>query len=182
MMKRFLILMLAVLAGFARAQTNAPAALPEKQVEVTSAHGYFDGIARQMIYDGNVLVLDGPSSLACEKLVVNLPPDGGRPTNIIAYTNVVVLAVDEKGATNHVTADKAVYAYQVIGSVTNETITFIGGNPSPKVDHPMFTIYGDPLVLDVRTRKFSGHGYRTIFKQAPGADGTNGSSPFNVLK
>ncbi|MEI8289733.1 MAG: LptA/OstA family protein [Verrucomicrobiota bacterium] len=184
MMKPILILALAAVAGFAGAQTNPPAAPPAaRQMEINSAHGYVDGVARQAIYLGNVEVVDGSSRLWCEQLVVNLPAEGGRPTNIVAYTNVVVLIVGDTGATNRITSDKALYDCQVVGSVTNETITFTGGQPSPCVDNPQFTIYGDPLVLDVRTRKFSGHGYRTVFKQMPNAgSGTNNSSPLNIFK
>jgi hypothetical protein len=181
-MKRFAILFLLAVAGIVRAQTNAPApAAAGPDIDITSEHGFFDGVKRQMIYQGHVLVTDARSTLRCGLLTVDLPEGGGRPTNIVALTNVVIDALDEKGQTNHITAEKAVYTYHVMNAVTNEVITFTGGDPTPRVENPQFTITGEPLVLDLRTRQFSGSNYRTVIKGLPGAGGTN-ASPFNLLK
>jgi hypothetical protein len=100
----------------------------------------------------------------------------------VAVTNVVIDALDEKGQTNHITAARAVYAYRVENSATNETITFTGGDPTPRVDNPQFTIYGEPLILDVATKQFSGQNYRMIFKQTPNSGNGSNASPFNILK
>ena len=80
-----------------------------------------------MFYIGHVVVIDPKAKLWCGQLTVDLPAEGGRPTNIVAITNVVIDTLDDKGQTNHITADKAVYTYSVLNSVTNETITFTGG-------------------------------------------------------
>lgn len=182
-MKLFLILLLAGTCGFLRAQTNAPATnSPPSETVITSDTGRFDGVTRQMFYVGHVIVIDPKATLNCEHLTVNLPPDGGHPTNIVAVTNVVIDTLDDKGQTNHITADKAVYSYGVVGAVTNELITFTGGKPSPKVENPQFTIYGEPLVLNMITKQYGGSNYKMIFKQSPNAAGGTNGSPFNLLK
>ncbi len=182
------MLLLAFNGGLAWAQTNAPATslsttnAPEPQTDIYSEHGYFDGNTRQMIYQGNVIATDAKATLHCGQLTVDLPPDGGHPTNIVALTNVVIVATDEKGQTNTVTADKAVYAYSVVNSVTNETVTFTGGNPMPKVENAQVIITGEPLILNLATKIYSGSNYRTVFKQPPGSGNGTNASPFNFLK
>ena len=190
-MKRMVILLLAASACLVQAQatapamaaTNAPVAkAPDQEVVVTSQQLFYHGNERQVVYVGNVLVTDAKSTLRCEQLTVDLPADGGHPTNIVAVTNVVVDARDEKGQTNHITADKAVYAYHVVNTVTNETITFTGGDPMPKVDNPQFIIYGEPLVLNLATKQFSASNEKMIFKAAPNAEKGTNASPLNLLK
>ncbi len=118
----------------------------------------------------------------CERLTVFVPPDGGHPTNIVAETNVVIDLVDGKGQTNHITAHKAVYSYGVSFGVTNETVTFTGGDPLPKVESPQMIVTGEPLFLNVGLKRFTGENYHTLFKKAPGADNGTNASPFNILK
>jgi lipopolysaccharide export system protein LptA len=181
-MKIFFILLLAGSCGILRAQTNAPAQTPpEPKTEISSDTFHFDGIKNQMIYLGHVFVTDNvKAKLHCEQLTVDLPPDFGHPTNIVAETDVVIDMLDEKGQTNHITADKAVYIYSVVNAVTNEVVTFTGGNPTPKVENPQFTATGDPLVLNLVTKQFSGLNYRTFFKQPPtSGNGTN--SPMKLF-
>ena len=193
-MKRIISLLLILAAGLVWAQTNQPAQTiqavqtnqpPEKkltqQVEISSDHGFFDGIKRQMVYQGNVLVTDAGSTLRCGLLTVDLPPQGGRPTNIVAETNIVIDALDDNGRTNHITANKAVYTYSVVNAVTNEIITFTGGNPTPRLENSQMIATGDPIVLNLSTKQFTGSNYHTIFKQTPGTKGTN-ASPFEILK
>ena len=181
-MKRIISLLLVFGAGLVQAQTNQP---PQQQLaqqlEISSDHGYFDGIKRQMVYEGNVVVTNAGSTMRCELLTVDLPPSGGQPTNIVAETNVVIDALDENGRTNHITANKAVYTYSVVDSVTNRIITFTGGNPSPRLENDQMIATGDSIVVNLLNKKISGSNYRTIFKEVPGANGTN-ASPFNILK
>ncbi len=151
------------------AQTNAPAEKPVEQVlKVDSDSGYYDGITNQMVYLGHVFVIyNMKDTLDCERLTVDIPADHGNPTNIVAETNVVVDVLDEKGGTNHITAGKAVYTYQllnpatnvvksitnVVYAVTNELITFTGGNPRPKVTGRTPLFRGDPIIIDVNKRR-----------------------------
>jgi lipopolysaccharide export system protein LptA len=196
-MKLFLTLVIAVIGNLVWGQTNAPVAAGATNItaqtgstnvppaklatntnsqdqftDITSASGHYDGNAHQMIYLGHVLVVDAKSRLACERLTVNMPADGGRPTNVVAETNVAIDMLDYKGQTNHITADTATYTYAVINAVTNEIVIFTGGDPSPKVENPDYTIWGDPLVLNLATKQYGGTNYHMIFKESP-AKGTN---------
>src|SRR5580704_15514786 len=119
--KLLLVLFLSSSCGLAWAQTNAPAAKPvEQDLDISSDSFYFDGITNQMVYLGHVFVTyDVKDRLNCERLTVDLPADRGNPTNIVAETNVVVELLQQNGQTNHVTADKAVYFYQLLNPVTN---------------------------------------------------------------
>jgi lipopolysaccharide export system protein LptA len=181
--KLFLAWLLSATGAIVWAQTNQPAAKPGEQgVLIHSDSGYFDGLANQMVYLGHVMVTDHLRvTLNCERLTVDVPK-GGDPTNVVAETNVVIDLIDEQGQTNHVTAEKAVYAYLVVDSVTNQTVTFTGGNPTPKVDNPRAIITGEPLFYNVRTKKFDGKDFSMLIKPQPGSGGTNGASPFNLLK
>ena len=71
--------------------------------------------------------MDDPEiKLHCEWLVADLPQTGGASTNIVAETNVVIDATDDKGQKMHATGDKAVYVYAVENGVTNEMVTLTG--------------------------------------------------------
>lgn len=183
--KLLLVLMLSAGAAIAWAQTNVPPAKPGEQgVLIHSDGGYFDGLANQVVYVGHVLVTDHlRATLTCERLTVGIP-QGGTPTNILAETNVVADFIDEQGMTNHVTANTALYSVSVVNSVTNQVVTFSGGDPLPKVENPRMVITGEPMVYNVLTKRFSpGTNFTTILKPRSGAgNGTNGASPFNFLK
>jgi lipopolysaccharide export system protein LptA len=183
-MKMFLALWLWAPCALLWAQTNQPAKIkPEQQLEIDSDKGYFDGITNQMVYIDHVFVTDHVKSrMNCERLTVDVPRDGGHPTNIVAETHVKIDFVDSKGVTNHITADKAVYAYSVRFAVTNETVTFTGDNPLPEVENPQMTVSGEPLVYNVALDLFTATHPHTIFKKRPGAGNDTNASPFNLLK
>jgi lipopolysaccharide export system protein LptA len=171
----------------AAGKANATAAKTHIQhIEITSDTGQFDGKSMQMVYLGHVFVTDNAKGkLSCDRLVVDLPADGGHLTNIVAEPNVVIDYLDSKGQTNHITADRAVYAYSVVTNsatiITNEVVTFTGGQPTPKVENPQVTIFSDPLIYDVTAKKFIFAHYKTILNSKTGGNDTNGS-PFNFLK
>jgi lipopolysaccharide export system protein LptA len=151
-MKTLLLLLFAGLCGIALAQTNVPATKPAGRSfsEITSHTGDFNLDPAQVIYRGKVFVDDPEVKLHCELLTLDLPAKGKmkRPNRIQAETNVVVDYTDEKGQTNHLTAEKIVYIYQVENtatnepSITNETVTCTG---SPKVETDDFILTGEPL-------------------------------------
>ena len=182
-MKKILILLLAGTGSLVWAQTNTPAQSPPEQLtEISSDSGYFDGNTRQMVYLGHVFVNDPKAKLHCGRLTVDLPPDGGHLTNIVAETNVVIDALDDKNQTNHITADKAVYGYSVANAATNETLTFTGENPMPRAENPQFIVMGEPLVLNLITKQYGGSNYKMIFKQNPNSGKGTNASPFDFLK
>jgi lipopolysaccharide transport protein LptA len=119
-------------------KTNAP-------TKIDSDTADFDLNGRQAVYRGNVRVDSPQMKLTCAQLTVNLPPAGGRIQHVVAETNVVIDATDEKGATNHITSDKAVYDYNVQDAVTNETITLTG---SPQIVNLQGTNTADVIVWD----------------------------------
>jgi hypothetical protein len=188
-------------ASLAQAQTNATApAAAEQYVVITADSAYWDGNSNRIVYLGHVIVVDpAKARLSCSTLTVDLPADGGQPTNIVAETGVTVDVIGEQGQTNHVTADKAVYAFSLTTNLvaampeaagahptsvsTNEVITFLGGNPTPQVEGPQFVITGDPLVYDVGTKHFSCTNHLSMRSKptANSGHGTN-ASPFNLLK
>jgi len=186
-MKLFLVLCLAVTGAGIYGQTNTPPAGPKmQQIEITSDTGQFDGKTMQMVYLGHVFVTDNvKGKLHCDQLTVSVPPSGGHLTNIVAESNVVIDYLENAGQTNHITASKAVYAYSVVTNlatiVTNELVTFTGGQPMPKVENPQVTILSEPLIYDVTAKKFIFAHYKTILNSKPGGTDTN-ASPFDLLK
>jgi lipopolysaccharide export system protein LptA len=172
-MKKFLLLLFMCAGACLWAQTNAPAGNPTAQpTEVNSDSADFDLKIRRATYYGHVLVVDPKLRLSCELLVLDLPEGAGRLNHILAETNVVIDFTDEKGAKYHVTSDQAVYRYNVVNSVTNETVTFTG-HPQAEMAEGIMT--ADPMVWDRGAGHFHGTNIRMISHQnlnAPGA-GTN---------
>jgi lipopolysaccharide transport protein LptA len=135
--------------------TNAPPPTPPRApTKIDSDSADFDLNGRQAVYRGDVRVDSPQMKLTCAQLTVDLPPEGGRINHIVAETNVVIDATDEKGATNHVTSDKAVYDYNVQNAVTNETITLTG---NPQIVNAQGTNTADVIVWD----KANGHVHET---------------------
>lgn len=159
-MKKMIFLVMAGWCGVAAAQTNSPAPgapatnapAAKAPTQINSDAADFDMTTRQAVYRGHVTVVDPQLKLTCEWLVVDLPAAGAHLSHVQAETNVVIDFRDEKGQTYHVTSAKAVYAYQVEGAVTNETVTFTG---SPKVETTQSTIESEPMVWDRMRNKFT---------------------------
>ncbi len=132
--------------------TNAPASPPLPRTEtLIEADGPadFDLTGRRVIYHDNVRV-DAPNmKLRCEWLAADLPQNGGHVTNIVAETNVVIDAADDKGQKMHATSDKAVYVYNVQNGVTNETVT-LTGEPA-HLETAKASVAGNTIIWD-RTR------------------------------
>jgi lipopolysaccharide transport protein LptA len=161
-------MLLAGPAAWADTATNRP------PTEITSDHADFDLHDRQATYRGHVYVNDPEVKLRCELLTVQFPEHGRHLTHVQAETNVVIDFIDQNGQTNHLTAGRAVYAYKVENSVTNETVTFTG---NPLVETTEATIAAEPMVWD----RASGHLHFTnphmISRQGlSGGSGTNGAA------
>jgi len=136
-----------------------------------------------------VVVTNAQGTLFCERLTINLPPEGSfdrQPTNAVAETNVVIDFV-KQGDTNHITCDRAIYTYVILKGATNDTITFWGSDTRPaKVENSKGWMTGEPLVWDNVTGNFSGVDTETHFRiPATASTGTNSPSdagPLNFLK
>jgi lipopolysaccharide export system protein LptA len=193
-MKRFLILLLAAIGATAAwgqtNATNAAAGKPPEQkpaqqeIGLTSGHFIYDGGKRVVIYFDHVVVTNFQGRLTCERLTIDLPPEGStnnQPTNAVAETNVVINFIN-KGDTNHVTCDRAVYAYSVVNAVTNNTITFHGSTNSPaEVQNSKGTTTGEPLVYDLVSGQFSGVNTVMHFLVPSGTGNGTNSSPLNLF-
>jgi lipopolysaccharide export system protein LptA len=177
MRTKLALLFVVALAALAGAQTNSTPAPKSQEIYLTSGRGFFDGTARVVVYYDHVVVTNAQGRLACERLTIHLPPDGApdsHPTNAVAETNLDVFCVDNKGRTNHLVADKGIYAYGVRNGVTNETFTF-GPHATNTTDEGWFT--GEPLIWDVQKTNFDfGSGVEMHFK----VRSDNSTSPFNM--
>jgi lipopolysaccharide export system protein LptA len=173
-MKKLIFLLMTGLAGWAQAQTNAPAAKAPTQINSDAAD--FDMGTRQAVYRGHVKVIDPQVKLSCEWLVVDLPAAGEHLSHVLADTNVVIDFTDAKGQTYHVTAAKAVYAYKVAGGETNETVTFTG---SPKVETTQSTIESEPMIWDRIRNRFTFIGPKMISRE--GLEKLNGTNAPGML-
>jgi lipopolysaccharide transport protein LptA len=164
--KRICLIALLALAGgvWLHAQTNATTAPkpPRAPTVITSERADFDLAARHAIYRGNVHVDDPQMKLTCEELTADLPQSGGHIDHLVALTNVVMDSVDDKGQTNHATSDKAVYDYNVVNGVTNETVTLTG---NAKVESAEDTMTGEPIIWDRVNNKIHAENEKIILHQ-----------------
>jgi lipopolysaccharide transport protein LptA len=148
----------------ASATTNSPAAPPPTRppTQIHSDSWDFDMTARQAVYHGHVHVDDPQMKLTCAQLTTDLPESGGRPSRIVAETNVVIDFTDDKGQTNHTTSDKAVYIYNVQNGATNEVVTLTG---NPQMENAKGTQAGDVIIWDRANNKIHFDNPHMIFRQ-----------------
>lgn len=137
--------------------TNAPATKPAAPSEtVIEADGPADfeqtehGV--RVIYRDNVRVDSPNMKLNCGWLVADLSRVSGRVTNIVAETNVVIDATDDKGQKMHATGDKTVYTFAVEKGVTNETVTLTGNAIAKYKD---ITLTGERIIWDRANNRLS---------------------------
>jgi lipopolysaccharide transport protein LptA len=144
--------------------TNAPAAKPQPRgpTHIESDSVDFNLATREATYRGHVRVDDPQMKLSCAWLVADLPQNGSRITNIIAETNVVIDATDDRGQTMHATGNKAVYVYTVQNGVTNETVTLTG---NAKVENAKGWLTGEPIILNRATGDVTASNEHMVFWQ-----------------
>jgi len=146
--------------------TNTPAAKPPPhaptRIDIESDSVVFHGTTREATYSGHVRANDPAMKLSCEWLVADLPQTGSRITNIIAETNVVIDATDDKGQTMHATGDKAVYVYSVQNGVTNQTVTLTG---NAKVETAKGWLTGEPIIWNRATGNLTASNEHMVFWQ-----------------
>jgi lipopolysaccharide export system protein LptA len=183
-MKRFACLLTVLSAGvlMGLAASPTPPSVSEQEIGLHAGRGYFDGNARQVVYYDHVVVTNSQGRLVCERLTINLPPSNAadnHPTNAVAETNLDIIFVDNKGQTNHLTADRGTYDYSVVNAVTNETFTFSGHatNSSPQA-----VISGEPLVWDNIRNRFDFGTNMDMHIKVKSSSGSTNASPFNLLK
>lgn len=184
LVKVLLFWLLAAHAGLLWAQTNPPIGplpQPRGDMDIYSDTGYYDGLSNKLVYLGHVFASDHvKAQLTCEWLTVDVPREGEHPTNIVAETNVVADVV-AGGQTNHFTAAKAIYTYNVGDGETNEIVEFTRiseGDPLPKLENAKIIQTGDPMFFNITKQLFYGgtNNFHTILKPRPkSGNGTNAS-------
>lgn len=158
-------MLLASGGGLLHAQTNVNATLQpvvRMQTVITSECGFFSNGARQIIYSGKVRVDDPQMKLTCEQLTADFPQSGGHIDHLVAVTNVVMDAIDEKGQKTHATSDKTIYDYKVQNGVTNEIITLTG---HARAENDQIILYGEPIIYNRITGDLRADKPHTIIKQ-----------------
>ena len=175
-MKKICLIALLTLAGgvLLHAQTNAAPKPPRAPTRIDSERADFDLAGRHAVYRGNVRVDDPQMKLTCEELTADLPQTGGHINHLVALTNVVMDFVDNKGQTNHATGDKAVYDYNVVNGVTNETVTLTG---NAKVESAQGWMTGEPIVWDRANNSIHAENQRMILRQAITTAQVNTNAP-----
>jgi lipopolysaccharide transport protein LptA len=112
-------------AAAVAAGTNAP-----QWINIHSDHGFVDLNNHVVVYTGNVVATtDSKAQLTCDVLTIAAPTNSTHdlhPNSALAEGNVKVSGEDQQGRPFHTTSDKGIYSYEVVNSVTNETITLTG--------------------------------------------------------
>ena len=162
--------------GWLHAQTNVtdvpkPTRAP---TVITSERADFDLAGRRAVYRGNVRVDDPQMELTCEELTADLPQSGGHIDHLVALTNVVMDSVDDKGQTNHATSDKAIYDYNVVNGVTNETVTLTG---NAKVKNGQNWMTGEPITWDQVNHSIHAENQKMILYQNAATTLVNTNAP-----
>lgn len=158
-----------VLAGFGAvliAQTNTPPAAKAVRGEthIYSTSLEVDYPNRTTIYTGNVRVDDPQLKLTCARLTARFMTNAPQLQieSIVAETNVVVDALDWEGVTNHCTAEKLVYSYSVIDSITNQTLE-LTGNPQLTNSVRRGGLSGTLIIVDLVKGKMFAFDQQTSF-------------------
>jgi len=136
---------------------------PRAPTVISADRGEFDLANREVTYHGHVRVDDPEMKLTSEWLITDLPQPGEHVNHIVAETNVVIDFLDDRGKTNHATCDRTVYSYEVKAGITNELVTLAG---SAKVENAEFVITGEPIVLNLVTRKITARNLVMIPRQS----------------
>jgi|SRR5208282_3749928 lipopolysaccharide export system protein LptA len=134
----------------------------------------FDLTKRRVTYRDNVRVNDPEMKLRCDWLAADLPQDGGHVTNIVAETNVVIDFTDNRGQTNHVTCDRAVYVFEAQTGTTNDTVTFTG---NARVENAQGWLTGEPIYWDRANNHLRADNPKMIWRQNFNGAGAETKSP-----
>lgn len=122
----------AELGAFGTHATGTPRLNPAK----TSTNGFAEITSEEYTlrpdhasFRGGVHVIHTNMNWACETLTAQLPAEGGSIDRLVAEQRVTFDGHDAQGQPARGTGDKAVYARELAGAATNETIR-LTGNPA----------------------------------------------------
>ena len=192
-MKRILLPILcavtAALMALGQVTTNPPTAVaagtsptnrPPIEILSDTLKGVLTNKTMVAVYRGHVRVSDPRMWLTSEVLVVTVPLAGGRPENMVAETNVFMIALDDRGRTNTARGDKVVYTYKVSGGVTNELVV-LTGTPAVVVT-PEGTMTSDRIDGDLIKGTFDGGTNVRMTINAAALGGSTNAPGLNLLK
>ena len=167
--------------------TNPPAAKTngeQSPITIHSTRAVFENLTdHHMSYLGNVRLTNAEMTLTCERLVADLPQAGQRMDHVVAETNVVINFWESKGKTYHAVGDKAVYDYNILGTMTNETVT-LTAHPA-QVESEGNTNFSDTIIwhrIEGRI-EFEGNPYMILSPPSsarPQGNGTNAPATTNA--
>ncbi|HMP81656.1 MAG TPA: LptA/OstA family protein [Verrucomicrobiota bacterium] len=168
---RLILLCALTFAAFQiHSQPTSSAPAQKAPTQIFSDTVDFDLGTHVAVYRGNVRVDDPQMRLWCDLLTATAPAAGGRIESIIAETNVILIATDDKGETNRATGDKLVYTYKVTDGVTNELAVLTG---NPMIEKPDVTISGDVIEWDRANNKLLVKNQRMVFRTEEAGVPTN---------
>lgn len=122
----FFVLTLAIISGLNVAAQTPTASTSKGPTQIDADSADFDLNGKTATYHGHVHVSQPKMDIRCEWMLAEFSKSAGRVDRITARTNVVIDVIDEKGGTNHLTSDQAIYQFVVQDGTTNETVTFTG--------------------------------------------------------
>ncbi|HEX3623953.1 MAG TPA: LptA/OstA family protein [Verrucomicrobiae bacterium] len=161
--------------------TNQPATRPRGPIFIhSSGPAVVDMENHWVTYSDSVLVTNPEMKLTCEWAKADFPANWEQATNVVAQTNVVVDYIDPKGQKGRALGDRAVYLFQIVDGLTNETVTLTGDltNRPPEVeagDNYTNHQIADRIVYDVRTGKVTFDNPSGIFFPGTSTNGPTGS-------
>ncbi len=112
--------------------------------------------------------LDHPQmNWACQRLLVQIPPSGGRMDKLVAEDGVTFDLVDGHGQKLSGRGEKAVYNYTVTPSATNDLLELTG---NPVLQTTNGTFQNPIFLLNLGTGKLVAPGTFKLRGEMPGAD------------
>jgi lipopolysaccharide transport protein LptA len=157
----FLFLLAAVVSSIAQTNNLPPAKTNREPTHIYSDEVEMNVKDRTAVYRKNVRVVDPQMKMTCELLTARMMTNSSKFESIVAENNVVIDGVDNKGEPAHATANRLVYTYKVVGSVTNETIELTG---KPQLTNSMGAFIGDPIKWDIITGRITASDHTSIIK------------------
>ncbi len=90
------------------------------------------------VFRGGVQSTHPQLNVACETLTVGMPPPGAAPRTLSAHGKVVFDVLDEKGQKYHGIGQEAFYTNGIVGGLTNDTLTLVGGPATVRTTNSTF--------------------------------------------
>lgn len=119
------------------------------------------------LFEGGVYLTHPQMNWVCQTVRVHMPATGETARGLVAEQEVAFDLLDETGLKTHGTGDQAVYAYNIAGKRTNETLTLTG--VPARLQRTTNTFENTVIVLDRTTQKLHAPGKFRMFSQGESA-------------